>query len=122
DDEGACAAREKRRADGGRDAPGAGAESLPVRDPHADFASGAPGCGGHGWGTQGPGGAGGRRPDRGGDASVTAFAASRRAVLRGGGLVVAFAIAPRLLAQEQGGPPVSGSGPPGDLSKHPLLD
>ncbi|HEX3407938.1 MAG TPA: molybdopterin cofactor-binding domain-containing protein, partial [Caulobacteraceae bacterium] len=55
---------------------------------------------------------------------MSAALASRRAVLRGGAVIVAFALAPRALAQggEGAGAPTKAPGLPGDLARYPMLD
>jgi CO/xanthine dehydrogenase Mo-binding subunit len=55
---------------------------------------------------------------------VSAPLASRRGLLRGGAVIVTFALAPRAFGQggEGAGAPTKAPGLPGDLAKYPMLD
>src|SRR6185312_1718876 len=108
----------------GRGAPGAVAQPLPLRDPRADPARRPPRRSRHGRRRARPGRASRSWPGRTGARVLSAPVASRRALLTGGGVVVAFALAPRAWAQggEGAGAPTRAPGLPGDLSKHPMLD
>src|SRR4029077_12238856 len=116
DDAGAGVTAEESQADRCADSRGAGTASLPLRNPHAHFARGAPG----------------RSSD--GHCRIVAnhpreramnvpVILDRRRVLAGGGaLIVSFSM-PDAFAQDQAAPaPAPAPSPPGSLKGAPYLD